>query len=431
MKEDNQTDINIIRNNHNKNKSFKQIKVDHIKAPKTYSNYINIKNKSIELSKIKNFPDLMRIKKSMNNLNIENSSKNCLYVKKNKINSSKNEIFQKINIMKAKSRNPRLSSNSTDFNTYMGNVINIQIPRITNKMTLNQYLKTESSNKENLISNTNSLTHDKSYINEESIEDIKPTFNNLKKYSKKYNSFIIKKDKCTSLKDMNTLYFRNGTNLNNNKNNTLNNLRKILQELKAKNNEIKTELNLIQKQNLENLKFEQNEKNQNQNLKLYNIIKDILNGKNNNNSLHPFNTNLYTTLTMTEKINFLDNIYREEKLKDSLIEKTNLLYLKYNKKNLSAFDLSEEGDAHRIAGWLGRLVESIDNLKKNNEKIKKSIHNLTKEKKAFKHFYNNLMNKLGTKNKDELFKKIDDMVNYKNINDNEEAKMFKILLNKK
>jgi hypothetical protein len=60
-----------------------------------------------------------------------------------------------------------------------------------------------------------------------------------------------------------------------------------------------------------------------------------------------------------------------------------------------------------------------------------NINNLNKDKQIFKKYYNNWLNMLGINEKEELINQIDFLINYKNINSNEEAKMFKMLLNKK
>ena len=77
------------------------------------------------------------------------------------------------------------------------------------------------------------------------------------------------------------------------------------------------------------------------------------------------------------------------------------------------------------------MIENIDKLNKNNYNIKKNIDNAIKEKEIYKKYYYNWINIFNVKEKEELIKNIDSLVDDKNINANEEAKMYKMLLSKK
>jgi len=329
--------------------------------------------------------------------------------------------------------------NYSDLNKYMNQVRNINSIRISmnkpNKISLNKYFNIGQINLDNnIINNNNSLKtlYYKSNTNQ-----------NNKQIKNKYNSYINKKNKNALTYDSNYIYQEAGNIIQNNISSNINkikkekellNLKKVLNELKSKNNSIKNELSLLKNQNY---KLQTNNNNTNKNI--YTNIKNILNNKSINNNkinekiLNIFKTKKYKSLSNKEKINLIRNIYLNEKLKNSLIDKTCLLYMNFNNKNKNEINGSgiNNGADENIYRWITSTVENIEKLKKNNNKIKMNIKNLIEEKEMYEKYFNTWLNMFGINKKEELIKKIDGLINYKNINSNEEAKLFKMLLNKK
>ena len=392
-------------------------------------NEINSRNKIIKFSKteidlVKNFPNLNEIK----------------------ITNNRNYDIYKL----SNARSFKL--NYTDLNKYMSQVHNINSTRVTqnkgNKMTLNKYFNINKINLDNKIINSNTV---KTLYNNTSLKE----YNNIKN---KYNSFIKRKDKTSFINGINNktnIYNETGNIINNNIKNNINKikkekellkLKKVLNELKIKHNNIQNEISFLKERNaiLEHSKIIKNKK-------LFINIKNILQkivinneNKNYNNILKNDNTKkLYNTLSYKEKINFISKLYCEEKLKNSFIDKTYLLFLKIkNKKEkeneneingtgVDTKDMDKEVNIENIWKWIIFLIENIDKLNKNNYNIKKNIDNAIKEKEIYKKYYYNWINIFNVKEKEELIKNIDCLINDKNINANEEAKMYKMLLNKK
>ena len=392
-------------------------------------NEINSRNKIIKFSKteidlVKNFPNL-------NEIEIKNNRNYDIY----KLSNARS-----------------FKLNYTDLNKYMSQVHNINSTRVTqnkgNKMTLNKYFNINKINLDNKIINSNTV---KTLYNNTSLKE----YNNIKN---KYNSFITRKDKTSFINGINNktnIYNETGNIINNNIKNNINKikkekellkLKKVLNELKTKNNNIQNEISFLKERNaiLEHNKIIKNKK-------LFINIKNILQkivinneNKNYNNILKNDNTKkLYNTLSYKEKIDFISKIYFEEKLKNSFIDKTYLLFLKIkNKKEkeneneingtgVDTKDMDKEVNIENIWKWIIFLIENIDKLNKNNYNIKKNIDNAIKEKEIYKKYYYNWINIFNVKEKEELIKNIDSLVDDKNINANEEAKMYKMLLSKK
>jgi len=392
-------------------------------------NEINSRNKIIKFSKteidlVKNFPNLNEIK----------------------ITNNRNYDIYKL----SNARSFKL--NYTDLNKYMSQVHNINSSRVTqnkgNKMTLNKYFNINKINLDNKIINSNTV---KTLYNNTSLKE----YNNIKN---KYNSFIRRKDKTSFINGINNktnIYNETGNIINNNIKNNINKikkekellkLKKDLNELKTKNNNIQNEISFLKERNaiLEHSKIIKNKK-------LFINIKNILQkivinneNKNYDNILkNDTAKKIYNTLSYKEKIDFISKIYFEEKLKNSFIDKTYLLFLKIkNKKEkeneneingtgVDTKDMDIEVNIENIWKWIIFLIENIDKLNKNNYNIKKNIDNAIKEKEIYKKYYYNWINIFNVKEKEELIKNIDSLVDDKNINANEEAKMYKMLLNKK
>ena len=400
-----------------------------------YKSGQNSRNKNIIISKteielMKNFP---------NDIKGINSAKNDK-LKVNKLN----EHFKKINLRNGNNlgifelnsaRSFKL--NYTDLNKYMNKVQNLNSGKITEKkikrISLNKYFNLKNKDDNKSIS---------SY-------SVKTLYN---KNKTKYNSYITKRNIGTFDNQINSIYHETGNIINNNINNSINKikrekellkLKKILRELKSKNKIIKKELYSLKGKNLDIEK-----KKINKNKKVFMTVKKIFNGNIMNNKflnqnidnkyINMINSKLYTSSSYNEKVKFIRNIYLEEKLKNSLINKTHLLYVKSHDKNksINGAEIQKDNDIdlnniNNIWNWIISIIEKIENITKYNNKIKNHINKFTQEKNIYKKYYSNWMNLLQIKDKEELIKKIDALINVKNINANEEAKMFKILLNKK
>ena len=407
------------------------------------NNYIggrNIRNKKIKFSNteielVNNFPNLndIIVDKKRNN-KIQDTKEN--YYQSNKSNNINNYNIYELNSARS------FKLNYSDFNNYMNRIHNNKINSCrtkankTNKICLNKYFNIGTINKDN----------NKKLIN----KSIKTVYNKYKKYfntnishksHNSYNFYISKNNKTTSQDKMNNRYKETGKIINNNINSNIKiikkekellNLRNILNELKSKNYQINNKLSLLKEEN-SNLEDNKNNKNK----KIFLDIKNLLN-KNMMNYTNEKSKNVYNSLKFKEKINYINNIYIEEKLKNSLINKTYLLYNNYNQyknKNENGCKENEiienELNLENIYKWIVSMNVNINKLKKNNEKLSYNINNLKEEKEKCKDYYNNWLKMLRIKEKEELIKKIDSLINVKNINENEHAKMIKILMNKK
>jgi hypothetical protein len=217
-------------------------------------------------------------------------------------------------------------------------------------------------------------------------------------------------------------------------------LKSILNDLKSDNNKIKTKLLFLQSQNL---KIEKDKNTQNK--KIFSNVKNTLNKNINNNNieidkkiiLNPFNSKIYENSSYRGKIKYIRNVYLDEKLKNSLIEKILTLYLDSNEDENKNSNIVNDSNIDNNANlpiiwkWIISLAENVDNIKESNDIIKKNIDDLNKENEIYKQYYKNWMKLLGAKTNTELNNKINRLIKCQNINENEEAKMFKILLNKK
>lgn len=380
------------------------------------------------------------------NLNLKELNEN--YYKINSRKRNDNRSFGLYELNSARS----FKLNFTDFNKYMNHLNNINNNRMkmntnrANKISLNKYFNLDKIKIENKDINNNNSRRTLYYRNN----------NNNKMRSSKYNSFnsyINKKNKTTFISDLKNIYNETGEFLNENicdninkikKEKKLLNFKNILGELKLKNFKLETELALIKEKNI-NLENSQNIRNK----KIFITIKNILNRKiknfdnininnqlndmNNMNKENPFDLKMFKSLSYKEKINFIRKIYFEEKLKNSLIDKTEILYLKSHNKDEKILNGGGEAwiNLCNVYKWILAIIENFDKIKKTNDKIQKNINKLLDEKEMNKKYYNNWINIFGINDKEELIKTIDSLIDVKNINENEKARMLKILMNKK
>ena len=417
-----------------------------IYSKQTYLNTnMNIKKKKLKVNKTQNNIKYNAIPKNdyfSYRISEGNNSKNNLSREKNNINSARSIKTNNSGLHNFLYQAHNINSNGT--NHYK-----------LNKISLNKYFYIDKVKDEpkSIIDNSTKSLYFRNTNRRKINKDIKKEKNNdiLKNINNKNKSNFISRKKRKILKDYligninNTCKICNesGKMIIEDKNNSIIKIKKeenllklksILNGLKSDNNKIKNDLFLLQSQNL---KLENNKNTQNK--KIFSDVKNTLNKNINNNNieidkkiiLNPFNSKIYESSSYRGKIKYIRNVYLDEKLKNSLIEKTFALYLDSNevenKNNNIMNDLNIDNNAHLqiIWKWIISMAGNVDNLKESNDIIKKNIDDLNKENEIYKKYYKNWMKLLGVKTNTELNNKS------QNINENEEAKMFKILLNKK
>ena len=389
----------------NKNEKFDK----EIYYSKTESNNdLNKKNRIIKMTKDKNKSDFFYASHKMKIANFIN-------------NQNKFQNFEQKN-----ARNLKLS----DLNRYMNNVHNINI--------YNKKIKINEPKPKNM-----SLNH---YFELNKINQAKKSVNNIYNDINIYHkSFVERKKENNFRNKKNNLYseterfINNKINFNmyeNNKNSEIEQkekkllkLEKILEELKLNQKEIQNELYNITKENSE-LEKNQAVKNKNIYINIKNILEnasmeDLKSNKN-------LNSKLYKSLSNKEKCKYLRKIYLEKKLQKSLIDKINSLYVNsYNTINEADINSGNEYDLNNLLNWVISLVENIDYLNMQNNKLKFEINEKTKEKDKYKTYYGNWAKIFCAKTKDEIIQNINELIKEQNINNNEKIKMIKMLFNNK
>ena len=372
------------------------------------------------------------------------STKNTIY-----LNKIKNKLLNKVDY----SDYFKINNNKNE------KYINININNLkeytiqTHKMHTKKNIRTEN----NTILNR-SVNNDKF----KNINTINTSFDNKKLYDNKnfYNNNTCKSNIFTNKKKKYIIYNNDITNndikiiynkerdiINNDINNNIKKikkqeellkLKKILLNLKEQNIKMKNELNILKDKNLkkENIK-------KNKNKQLYIDIKDIFsntekNIKNNNSQININDLlNFYkfkfgASSSLKEKIIFLRNIYLNEKLKNSLVEKTYRLFLdnKIFQEDIKNNSNTNNIDINNIWKKIKYIIDDINKIKKYNKKLKENINNYNVEKNLYNFYFNNWINFLGVKTKENLKKKINDLIKDENYNDIEETKLYNILMNK-
>ena len=314
----------------------------------------------------------------------------------------------------------------SDLNRYLSNAYNININSDKVKETkpknisLNHYFE------------LNKLIQDKKSVNS--------FYNNINIYQK---SFAERKNQSNLINRKNKIHSETERFIN--KSNNINNymsfknsditkkekklleLKNILEELKLKQNEIKNEL-IIAKQENSNLEQKGNIKN------IYINIKNILHNALNNglNEDKNINTKLFQSLSNKEKCKYLRKIYLEKKLQKNLIDKINSLYNNsYSTINEADINSGDDYNLNNLLNWVKSLIENIDYLNMQNDKIKYEINKKTKEKDKYKIYYSNWARLFGAKTKGEIIQSINELIKEQNINNTEKIKMIKMLFNNK
>jgi len=370
------------------------------------NNDLNKKNNIIKMAKDKNKSDFFYASHKMKINNFIN-------------NQNKFQNFEQKN-----ARNLKLS----DLNRYMNNAHNINI---YNK-------KINEPRPKNM-----SLNH---YFDLTKINQTKKSVNNIYNDINIYHKSFVERKKENSLRNKkNNMYSETERHINNNinfniyqniknseiaqKEKKLLKLESILEELKLNQKEIQNELYNITKENSD-LERSQTVKNKNIYINIKNILEnasmqDLKDNKN-------INSKLYKSLSNKEKCKFLRKIYIEKKLQTSLIDKINSLYVNsYNTINEADINTGNDYNLNNLLNWVMSLVENIDYLNMQNNKLKFEINEKTKEKDKYKTYYGNWAKIFCAKTKDEIIQNINELIKEQNINNNEKIKMIKMLFNNK
>ena len=249
------------------------------------------------------------------------------------------------------------------------------------------------------------------------------------------------KDNDDSNDDLKKFYLKNGYNVHNNiyqnikkikKEEELLNLRKIVKDLKIKNQKIQNELALLKNKDI---KLERDDNEINKNRKLYLNIKNIFNKTENNiinnntkinidDILNFYKFKFSFSSSFREKIKFFRKIYLDEKIKNSLIEKTYKLFLENNivNENINNSNINKN-----ILDGINNLIKKIDKIKQFNEEIQLNINGKNIEKKKYNFYYIYWEKLLNVNKKEDVKKRIHDLIDDLKYNDIEESKLYNIL----
>ena len=371
---------------------------------KTESNHeLNKNNKIIKMTKNRNKSDYFyssqKMKKS--NFNNDNKIKNDDYAKNLKL-----------------SELSRYMNNAHNINIYNNRTKNEIIPiheSLNNFIELNKINEGKKS-MSNIFNNIN--IYNKSFIERKNMSNLIYNKNKLYSETERY----ITKNSVNNTYNQNTI--------NSKKAKALLKLEKILEQLKLNQNEIQKELKSLTKQNLE-LEKKQNIKY----INIYNNIKNILNGMQNqeeSKNIININPQLYKSFSLKEKTKLLRKIYIEEKLQKNLIEKINTLYINsYSTINYSDINAGNDYNLNNLLIWIKSLLENVDYLKLQNKQLISEINEKIKEKENYKIYYNKWLNIFCAHSKNEMIEKINALIKVQNFNNNEKNKMIKMLFNKK
>ena len=377
---------------------------------------------------------------SNNSYNYKRNSKNIT------IGSSKTESSSAMNTLHKNKTLNRLKTNNNniDYSEYF-KINNHKCEQKIKKYDINDLNLYENkiiqNNNVKRFNNINYIYNNKEIITNHDFKNHykdENFYNNLNGYYLSKNiisNIIYNQDNKNDIKE---IYNKTGVMIDNDINNNMNkmekerellNLKKYLNTLKSQNKRIQIELEKMQDNKI------------NKNIKIFGDIRNIFikyeNKIKNDNSQININDlfNFYKfkfgeSSSFKEKIRFLRNIYKNEKLKNSLIEKIKKLILEniLNKKKQNNLN---NINTDNILEWINSLIEENNAIKKINEKIQINIDNINKEKNKYNFYYNNWINLLGVKNEKELKNKIKDLIIDQNYNDIEEIKLYNILMNKK
>jgi hypothetical protein len=405
-------------------------------------------------------------KKNRNN-NFDNSLKTIL---KNNIDYSD---YFKINNQKS-AKNLKLKFNFDDFNKYITQTKNINSVKnyVNGHNRLNKFIEGDKiynsrisnigneSIKENdyLYDKKNTYNHfykNKNYSTNDKNNSF--TYNHFYRNNNNiyaYNSFNSKNNSIniTNIKKQNEKYINNNemVKIYNEEGNFIehdisNNIKKIknkeeliqlkniFENLKLENQMIQTELNILHDQNHQ---LEQKQKDKSK--MIYLDIKSIFNDiKINNNEIDLNNYYKYMNKnsSLKEKVEILRNIYIDEKLKNSLVTKAYELLLNIKKNGnheeedlKTNFNMNEK--INNIWKMINSMIKDTEKVKKYNNNFESNIKNKIREYEIYKIYYNKWINFFSINNSEDLKNRIIDLINDQHYNDNEEFKLYSLLMNK-
>jgi hypothetical protein len=409
-------------------------------------------------------------KKNRNN-NFDNSLKTIL---KNNIDYSD---YFKINNQKS-AKNLKLKFNFDDFNKYITQTKNInsvknyvnghnrlnkfiegdkiynsRISNIGNEsIKENDYLYDKKNTYNHFYKNKNYSTNDKN--NSFTYNHFYRNNNNIYAYNSfnsKNNSINItninkQNDLNINNNEMIKIYNEEGNSINNDIRNNIKKiknkeelmqLKNIFENLRLENKMIQTELNILHNQNHQ-LEQKQKDKNKMIYLNIKNIFSHTINDiKINNNeiNLNNYYKNMIKKSSLKDKVEILRNIYLDEKLKNSLVKKTYglLLDLKKNGNNeeedlKNKFDMNE--NIKNIWKMINSLMKDTEKVKNYNNNFESNMKNKIREYEIYKIYYNKWISIFSINNREDLKNRIIDLINDQHYNDNEEFKLYSLLMNK-
>ena len=410
-------------------------------------------------------------KKNRNN-NFDNSLKTIL---KNNIDYSD---YFKINNQKS-AKNLKLKFNFDDFNKYITQTKNInsvknyvnghnrlnkfiegdkiynsRISNIGNEsIKENDYLYDKKNTYNHFYKNKNYSTNDKnnSFTYNHFYRNNNNNINTYNSINSKNNSINItninkQNDLNINNNEMIKIYNEEGNSINNDIRNNIKKiknkeelmqLKNIFENLRLENKMIQTELNILHNQNHQ-LEQKQKDKNKMIYLNIKNIFSHTINDiKINNNeiNLNNYYKNMIKKSSLKDKVEILRNIYLDEKLKNSLVKKTYglLLDLKKNGNNeeedlKNKFDMNE--NIKNIWKMINSLMKDTEKVKNYNNNFESNMKNKIREYEIYKIYYNKWISIFSINNREDLKNRIIDLINDQHYNDNEEFKLYSLLMNK-
>ena len=410
-------------------------------------------------------------KKNRNN-NFDNSLKTIL---KNNIDYSD---YFKINNQKS-AKNLKLKFNFDDFNKYITQTKNInsvknyvnghnrlnkfiegdkiynsRISNIGNEsIKENDYLYDKKNTYNHFYKNKNYSTNDKNnsftynHFYRNNNNNIY-TYNSINSKNNSINITNINKQNDLNINnnEMIKIYNEEGNSINNDIRNNIKKiknkeelmqLKNIFENLRLENKMIQTELNILHNQNHQ-LEQKQKDKNKMIYLNIKNIFSHTINDiKINNNeiNLNNYYKNMIKKSSLKDKVEILRNIYLDEKLKNSLVKKTYglLLDLKKNGNNeeedlKNKFDMNE--NIKNIWKMINSLMKDTEKVKNYNNNFESNMKNKIREYEIYKIYYNKWISIFSINNREDLKNRIIDLINDQHYNDNEEFKLYSLLMNK-
>lgn len=367
------------------------------------------------------------IKKKNNNIIkfIKDKNKSDYFYSTNKMKISKfdgNDKFE--NIQQKTVKNLKHS----DLNRYLNNAYNINI--------YNDKINIDESRPKTISLNNyfelNKIIQDKKSMN--SIYNNINIYHNKFAQRKNHNNLINRKNKIYSETEK---FMNKSNNINNyisfknsdksKKEKKLLELQNVLEELKLKQNEIQKELMVTKNENSE---LEKKGNIKNIYIKIKNILDNAINHEFNEDK--NINTKFFKSLSNKEKCKFLRKIYLEKKMQKNLIEKINSLY-NNSYRTINEADINTENDynLNNLLNWIRSLIENVDYLNMQNDKIKYEINKKTKEKDKYKAYYSNWARLFCAKTKGDIIQRINELIKEQSINNTEKNKMIKMLFNNK